>query len=537
MPPENADDHHEREGNGTMPWDAQDRRRYEDGVRVAEPLLPPPEARARVDGRDVVVSWQPSPSPAGAVTYRVARRTGRAGTSREVPVGGLSGTEITDVGAPVGAEVRYAVVAVRDGRDVSEAAQTCPVMITPEVCDLRVRADDVSVSASWRPPAEAVRVEVRRGEGAAPRGAGDGVRVETDGTGFRDVGVGPGAEYFYLVRAVYLTSDGHARASAGLLRRASPGPLPAPVSDLTLAADGGAGIRARWTRPSRGRVVLRVGPEAARWAPGTVVDPDELAAHGPEVLQEPGPVPEEGPGAGCERVELVLGAGTSHVLAATVAGDRAVVGDSVRITNAPPVEGLRAERFDTSVRLVWTWPDGAAAALVSWRPDPQGGAGDRSGVALRCIRRQYEADGGFEEPMGPDPVRVDVRAVVVSGGEEAVSAPASVTVPGRSVIAYHVEPVGLLRRARVVHLVAERACAMPEVSVVYAEGAVQPHSGAQGHVLATLSARPLRAGERVSVRVRPPRGAGPGWLMCFPAAAGDDGAAGLRQPSVKELRL
>ncbi|MFD3684295.1 hypothetical protein ACFWTE_05695 [Nocardiopsis sp. NPDC058631] len=521
-----------------MPWDAQDRRRHEDGVPAARldgVELPPPQgARARVEGRDVVVSWQPGPGP-GALTHRVARRTGRPGTAREVPVGEVSGTEITDVGAPVGTQIRYAVVAVRDGRAVSEPVETHPVVITPEVCALRVCADDVSVSASWRIPAEAVRVEVRRGEGAAPRGAGDGARVETDGAGFRDVDVRPDTEYFYLVRAVYLASDGRARASEGLVRRASPGPLPAPVRDLSVSPDGGTRVWARWTRPSRGRVVLRVGPEPARWAPGTVADPEELASHGPEVLQEPGPSPEGEPGPGQERVELCLGAGTSHVLAATVAGGRAVVGDSVRITTAPPVEGLCAERFDTSVRLVWTWPDGAAAALVSWRSDLPGVPGSRSANALRCTRRQYEANGGFEAPMGPDEVRANVRAVVVSGGEEAVSAPAFVTVAGRAVIAYRVEPAGLLRRERVVHLVAERACAMPEVSVVYAEGAVQPHSGDQGRVLATLPARRLGAGERVSVRVRPPRGSGDGWLMCFPAD--DDRAARLRQPSVKELRL
>ncbi|MFJ9553109.1 hypothetical protein ACIRPH_04805 [Nocardiopsis sp. NPDC101807] len=546
-----------------MPWDAQDRRGHEDeeaahtlaaaaeaaaddgapatGLGEVEPL-PPRGARARVDGRDVVVSWQPGPSRAGPVSYRVVRRTGRAGSAREVAVGEPSGTEITDTEAPVGTDVRYAVVAVRGGRGVSEPAETSPVMITPEVCDLRVRAGEASVTASWQVPAEAVRVDAWRREGEAPRGPGDGVRVETDGAGFRDGDVRPDAEYFYRVRAVYLTSNGHARASEGLVLRATPGPPPPPVLDLAVSAGDGAGVRVHWTRPPRGRVVLRVGPDPSRWEPGTPVGPDEVAAHGPEVLGEPapGPVREGDPGPGLERAELLLGAGTSHVLAVTVAGDRAVVGRSVRIATAPPVGGLRAERFDTSVRLGWTWPDGAAAALVSWAPEPSGDpehalVPDGSGGA-RCTRRQYGADGGFEAAMGSGPVRVSVRTVVAAGGEETVGAPVSVTVPGRAVISYRVETAGLLRRERVVHLVADRACAMPEVSVVYAEGEVQPHSGAQGRVLATLPSRRLDAGERVSVRVRPPRGAGPGWLMCFPAAD-DDRAAHLRQPSVKELRL
>jgi hypothetical protein len=235
-----------------------------------------------------------------------------------------------------------------------------------------------------------------------------------------------------------------------------------------------------------------------------------------------------------ERVAFTLESGTSHVLAVTVAGDQAVVGVSVRVTAAPPVEGLRAERFDTSVRLGWTWPEDACAAIISWRPEERG-TETWTGGELRCTRRQYASDGGFETLMGPESVRVDVRAVVPFEGGEAVSSAASVTVPGRAVLDYRVESAGLLRRDRVVHLVAEEDCTMPEVVVVYADGPVQPHSADQGTVLAVLPAQYLSAGEWVSVRVRPPRGTGQGWLMCFPAE--DDGrGVRLRQPPVKELR-
>ncbi|WP_026127642.1 hypothetical protein, partial [Nocardiopsis lucentensis] len=94
--------------------------------------LPPRGASARVDGHHVVVSWQPSPSLAGSVTYRVARRTGRGGSAREVVVGEVSGTRLTDDGIPVGSEARYTVVAVRGGRGVSTAVSTPAGMIPPE---------------------------------------------------------------------------------------------------------------------------------------------------------------------------------------------------------------------------------------------------------------------------------------------------------------------------------------------------------------------------------------------------------------------
>ncbi|QUX28089.1 hypothetical protein KGD83_22905 [Nocardiopsis akebiae] len=1002
-------------------------------ARLGEVATPPPRGvEARVDGRSVVVSWQPAPGPGESVTYRVTRRTGRDGSAREALVGESSGNEVTDTGAPVGAEARYAVVAVREGLGVSEEASSAPVMIAPEVSSLRVRAGERSVSGSWQAPAEAVRVEVLRGVGAPPRGAGDGVRVETDGSGFCDTDVEMDVEYHYRIRAVYVTSNGHARGSSGLVRRASPGPCPEAVRDLSVVPDGGADFRASWTRPSRGRVVLRVGEEPPEWPLGTVVGPDDLESYGREVAQTPvaedegspevggvgriggtgvragagrasGPPPgpanghadparggtpgeeregvrvlgpgerstgrtrtspvqetrtphaprtgaarpedgrnrpredafrdtghprtapseedghgqaegirvlgpdegspdrsrgadhgtdsrsggfadEEGEGfrilapgerpsgrtrtapgqdtrtphassggsaasggsagdrasdpaqrpgdrvrsvgrharlspaaestapaatgagggalgapartgangrdgrecpvnaqaapaadgadlprvvlpsppaggegegarvfgsaertgadphdgetrtanppshraaagdrsgggpvvppqgvalhdraegraatglltdaASCgaghggtvthsgperpespgapgdrvaggpdapggthgghakagapdtegapdveadtsapgslrtgtagnpgsaaatgvthnapgtaaptgvpgapgtngnrgsaahagtpgvpgapaagaapwnrraaatavpanrmsaaeeqgahqaqapreerERVAFTLESGTNHVLAVTVAGDQAVVGVSVRVTAAPPVEGLRAERFDTSVRLGWTWPEDACAAIISWRPEERG-TETWTGGQLRCTRRQYSSDGGFETLMGPESVRVDVRAVVPFEGGEAVSSAASVTVPGRAVLDYRVESAGLLRRDRVVHLVAEEDCTMPEVVVVYADGPVQPHTADQGTVLAILPAQYLSAGEWVSVRVRPPRGTGQGWLMCFPA---DDDGRGvrLRQPPVRELR-
>ncbi|MFC9086307.1 hypothetical protein [Nocardiopsis dassonvillei] len=1014
-------------------------------ARLGEVATPPPRGvEARVDGRNVVVSWQPGPAPDGSVTYRVTRRTGRDGSAREALVGESSGNEVTDTGAPVGAEARYAVVAVRDGLGVSEEASSAPVMIAPEVSSLRVRAGERSVSGSWHAPAEAVRVEVLRGVGAPPRGAGDGVRVETDGSGFCDTDVEMDVEYHYRIRAVYVTSNGHARGSAGLVRRASPGPCPEAVRDLSVVPDGGADFRASWTRPSRGRVVLRVGEEPPEWPLGTVLGPDDLESYGREVAQtpvaedegfpegrgadrsggtgvragagrasgtHPGPAnghadparggmpgeeregvrvlgpgerttghtrtapgqdartphaprtgaaaPEEGsarpregafhatghprtmppeetghretegirvlgpgersparsrgadhgtdsrgggfadeegegvrilapgerpsgqtrtapgqdartphapssgssvpggtagdrapgpaegagdrvrsvgrharlspaaespapaaagvgdgalgapartgadtrdererpvntqaapaadgadlprvvlpsppaggegegarvfgsaertgadlhdveartanppshraaagdrpgvgpvvppqgvalhdraegraatglltdaagpgtghggtatpsgpdrpegpgapgdravegqvapggthgghakagapeamgnrgasatpdtagtpdaatvtstpeslrtgtagnpgpaattvvthnaagtaaptgvpgspgttgnrgptahagtqgvpgtPAAGAapwnrgsaatavpgnrmsaaeeqgahqaqapreerERVAFTLESGTNHVLAVTVAGDQAVVGVSVRVTAAPPVEGLRAERFDTSVRLGWTWPEDACAAIISWRPEERG-TETWTGGQLRCTRRQYSSDGGFETLMGPESVRVEVRAVVPFEGGEAVSSAATVTVPGRAVLDYRVESAGLLRRDRVVHLVAEEDCTMPEVVVVYADGPVQPHTADQGTVLAVLPAQYLSAGEWVSVRVRPPRGTGQGWLMCFPA---DDDGTGvrLRQPPVRELR-
>src|SRR5690606_18863165 len=129
------------------------------------------------------------------------------------------------------------------------------------------------------------------------------------------------------------------------------------------------------------------------------------------------------------RAELSLPAGTSHVLAVTVAGDRAVAGESVQVVAAPPVTDLRAERFDTVVRLSWAWPEHATTAVVSWwnarsgvggvgdsngPSDPNGsgdpcgasGPGGTSGPVVsteRESRLRYETEGGFEAHTGSGP--------------------------------------------------------------------------------------------------------------------------------------
>ncbi|MFE1101509.1 fibronectin type III domain-containing protein [Nocardiopsis alba] len=504
----------------------------------AIPPEPVQEVTARVDGRRVVVTWRPSTSTAGAVSYRVTRRTGSGGSARETPLGEVTGTEAVDDHLCVGGDAHYAVVAVRGGLGVSPEATSTPVMITPDVAEPRTVSDETGVTMSWRPPPEAIRIEVLRREGAPPHGSSpDTIVVEHDGSRFHDTSVRPDVEYFYRVRAVYLTSRGRTRTSQGRVVRVVPGPRAVPVRDLRVFPEP-RGFTASWTPPERGRVRLFTERRAPSVPFGTEVDT------GPEAL--PGaPVPGT-PVIGADgraRLPLSLPAGITHVLAVTTAGESTVMGEHVRVTAAPPVTDLRAERFDTAVRLGWTWPEHTATALVSWRPDtpresdlPTSAGEDRGVLGTeRRSRRRYDAEGGFEARMGAGPLLVTVRTVVPTGDDETLSVPVTVRVPGRVVLDYRVEPAGLLRRERIVRLSSEVACRMPEIAVVYTPGRIQPHTGERGRVLSVLPARPLEPGERVSVRVRPPREAEPGWLMCFPVEGGED--VRLRQPPVKELRL
>ncbi|WP_026115769.1 fibronectin type III domain-containing protein [Nocardiopsis kunsanensis] len=502
----------------------------------------PRSVSARVRGRGSVVSWQPSPSLAGGVRYRVERVTGRGTAARSTVVGELAGTELVDPELPVGTDARYSVVAVRGGRASSAPVVSEAVMLTPEVADLRLRSGRCSVRGSWRAPEEAVRVEVLRACGASPRGAGDGVAVPTDGSGFQDHTVEPGREYFYRVRVVYLTSSGLTRTSEGLVRRAAPGPGPLPVPDLAVEHRAGSTV-VSWSPLPLGRVSVWVGPREPVWPRGTRLSEHDLAAFGTEAAEAPEPV-----AGGRTGVRVPVPPGTSHVLAVTVAGEERVAGAHCRVTEVPQVRDLRTQRFGSTVRLSWSWPEHAARALVLWSPPGSGhGSGDEAGHGDEaadgggrsfCSRRRYEREGGFEAAMGPGPMEVSVYTAVPDGAGEAMSAPVRTRVPGAVVVAYRVEPAGWWRRERTVHLTAETSGEVPEIAVVHAPGRVQPHSVAQGQVLATFPAGPRRAGEHTQVRVRPPRGSGPGWLMCFLVSESEGSAqVRLRQPSVRELRL
>ncbi|WP_026118203.1 fibronectin type III domain-containing protein [Nocardiopsis salina] len=547
--------------------------------RLAEIAPAAPRSVAvRMEGSRAVVAWQPSPSLAGGVRYRVERVTGRGTAERGAVVGEVAGTELVDTELPVGTDVRYAVVAVRGGRASSHPVVCEPVMLAPDVADLRLRAGRYAVTASWRVPEEAVRVEVLRRCGAPPRNAGDGVGVPTDGTGFQDHAVEPGVEYFYRIRAVYLTSAGRTRSSAGLVLRAEPGPGPLPVSDLAVAYREEGTVVSWPSSSARGRVALWVGRREPAWEAGARLSGQDLAAFGDEVVEPPGPV--EG---GRTGVRVPVLAGRSHVLAVTVDGEQRLAGAHRRITRVPRVEDLQAQRSGAQVRLSWTWPEHASSALVEWRPvdsggisggrcegadegrgpggghvgevhgeaasdvwlrrcdDPRngndGGLEDSSG-RMFCARCPDESEGGFEAPMGPGPVEVSVRTVMPACPGEAMSAPVRAGVPGAVVVAYRVEAVGWWRRDRAVHLTAETSGTVPEIAVVHAPERVQPHSVAQGQVLATFSAGVRRAGEHTQVRVRPPPGAEPGRLVCFPVPDLEGPTrAHPRRPSERELRL
>lgn len=519
------------------------------------PPRPPTAAHASARGAGVHVSWQHSPSEAGGIAYQVRRRYTRAGEVHEEDVATATETTVEDPQPPVGVGVRYHVRAVRGRQALSTAVATSTVAVTPDVTNLSIAATSTTtVTGSWSVTPQATGIEVLRGEDRPPRGIGEGIQIPARRDGFQDSGVRPGRTYHYVIRAVYAESGGRQRTAAGLVRAVTPDHPPEPVRDLAVdavehtgsdlaPAQPSRGCIARWSPPERGTVVLRLAPHAPPWPSGAVVSHGEARSFGQEVARAG--EPELG---GRMRVDLPLPSGRHVIVPIVELGEQSAVGDWVTITNTAPVRDLRAERFDTQVRLRWTWPQQATTALVRWTT-PEGASAEQ-----HCDRHRYTAEGGFEAPMYAElagyadleataattELTVTVRASSPTSHGTLWAPPAAVRLPAIRVVDYRITRSGPLGRNRRVVVTVPRTCTIPELLVVHAAGRVQPHAAEQGQVLERIPSQQVAASAELVVTVRPPRSREPSWLMCFVGTEperSENPEVRLRQPSVRELRL
>ncbi|MGH3378050.1 MAG: hypothetical protein ACRDP6_25290 [Actinoallomurus sp.] len=499
-----------------------------DDAELAERLaaLPPPPPRsatARVDGGQVLIVWEPSPTRVGTVRYRVKRGQNRAPVS---PAEGVTVTarvernEIVDVEAPVGVDLYYSVFASRGGQAWSRAAVAGSLAFAPDVIDLSVTVGEDSTTISWQshPATRSVLVECREGEPA--RGGGTRI-VPSTLDGCVDGGLRAGTEYHYRITACYRAPDGRDCRSGGVGVTAVPAHAPHPVSDLTLAGSGGsqATVAATWTPPPYGQVRLLLTTAPLGMRAGTPITSPEAARLGTLVAG----LPRRGTD-GRVSVAFPVPPGRHHLTALTMAGDRGVVGATVEVESFEPVRDVNAERLHDVVRLSWSWPPDATEAEVRW-----------PGGELRCNRRAYLDDGGVTVTVGSEAVAVEVRAVYP---HDRIAPPVRVDVAGRAVaVRYHIRRAGPLHpRRRIIEFTAERQVDLPAVVVVRSTGRLPPDDAEEGEPVVRLEPRPIGPDTPVTVAVELSSRAA-AWLGCFIAPG--EGVSGvlLFPPPQKEMRI
>jgi hypothetical protein len=494
---------------------------------AAIPPPPPGEASARIDGDRVRVTWKPSPAIAGPVRYLVTRNRDQPADSpsQGVAVTGTERTDVTDAGAPPGAELYYSVFAARGGGAWSAPATAAPVTFAPDVADVSVTAGDASAGASWRLHPDADAVHVVRREDRPPRGPDDGTAVQASLTGFTDSGLRNGTEYYYLIAVSYLQAGGQRRSSAGVVVKAVPEPAPRPVDDLEITelGDGTQVFLAIWTPPPYGRVLLVRSEEPLSWPAGARIRPAEAAA----LPQIPG-IPRRGTD-GRDVLELSLPPWRHHVTAITAGHSAAVVGNGAEVWQVEQVSGLSADRMHDDVRLGWIWPDHATDALVRW-----------PGGEHRCSRRVYHDEGGVVLTVGASETAIEVQAIYPRRGGQVVSAAARCLVPGRGVaISYRIRGAGWWRRRqRAVELVTERATHLPALVVVRTTGPYPPDDPSEGETIERVEPQDMTPGQAATFRVAV--GRGPAWVACFvdPEATEAQGCGILLfPPPAEEMRI
>lgn len=380
-------------------------RRYleAESIAVDEPRIataldrcapPPPRGLVIASDHDGArLTWQPSTTSVGQITYRVLRVGLPAAAEEEVCR--TADCLALDRQAPLGDPVRYAVRAVRDGRFESAPATAGPATIAPQVADLTLTAGNGVVHGSWRPPPGAGRVKVVRAAGWRPAGSGDWAEVAADGAAFTDGEVRVGTRYHYLVSAGYSRSGGGWTWSAGAAQSVEVVRWPVAATSMSAAGKPSGSVLVRWMPPQFGEVRLVTLADGAQADEGLELPVAAADALGTVLATSAVRPPVE-----AEATVYQLVAGRSRLALVTVLGDRAIVGPSVDVAVEPPIEGLSATRFGDTVVVKFVWPPGVAALTARWTVHPSSPeAVGRSGIreltqaGYRRAGLRFPADG------------------------------------------------------------------------------------------------------------------------------------------------
>jgi hypothetical protein len=469
-------------------------------LQAGLPPRAPGRMEAVVEGTEVTLSWEPTPSRVGEIGYVVTRCLGRVprhpGDGETLPAGGGFAR---DTAPPLNAPVFYAVFAVR-GTAASAPAVAGPLHVRPEPADVFVRAADGVVAGRFTAPPEAVRVLVTR----------DGTPIPAERGGFRDETVTNGTTYHYRIAAAYLSADGHETITHGVHVAATPAARPDPVGDLGVEQDPAGHLVVTYDEPRHGQVEMVALPGPPPWPAGTTLAVEEVHRVG-RVLRT-APVPGG----------VALHASPGVLLAVSVSGDLATIGAHREHVNLTPPRELIAERRGEMITLGFDWPEDVTEAEVRWR------CGDGEEHRLPVGRAGYDAHGGVRLPSpGGETVTIEVAAAATAYGRRVTGVPVRTVVPGRTIVGYDLRR-SPLRGPLVVTLTATAPARLRRLVLVARSGPM-PQRPADGETVMSW--------DDVEVPARLPAGLPrlrrPYWLRCF----AEDPAVELHDPPVRHLKV
>lgn len=508
----------------------------------------PLEARPLPGG--VALRRPPGADPDGA--WRVVRLTRREPLTTPLPEvpGPLGAGPLTDRRAPLGREVRYVALPAGDGTPLISA----PLLVAPEVAELRLADGRSRIEASWlRPPgATGVRATLTDPDGrttnlgsptptgpagaagaaeagaeAGRPGAGAGSGPGAGGSGREGVradGLGPG-DYVVRVRCRYAGVGGEV-LSGGVEAAVAVHPWPEPVTGLGTVARDPGGLEFRWTGGAGADVRL------VQW-------PGAVPAEGAELAV--GALPAALPWVDADGIAEPPPGTLATVSAVAVLGERALAGPGVVVEAPEPVTGLTARRTAAGrARISFDWPDGAGRVTVAVAPESGGERTEHPVVRAVFLRE------GLELPVGPGAVRVTAYAAPRSALATA-AAPRDAeqaVLPADVAIAYRLlpGPRRMLRRGPAVLRVTllapggDPGSGLPDFVLVAGAGggAARPHRPVDGAELCRVTGAELAASGTVEREIAPRAPGGPYAVRGF-LLGGRAASVRLDEPSLTSL--
>lgn len=286
--------------------------------------------------------------------------------------------------------------------------------------------------------------------------------------------------------------------------------VPPPVTEVFADREGPI-YRLQWPQPSRGTV------QVYRWARGRCPVQGEIWLRA-DLERIADSVPLTAP----TGVHVQLPPRTAcQIIVATLIGDAAVIGDSITLTWAADVQGLKLSLEGKSITATWDWPEGAYDAEVVIRrgaypigpDDPQ-----RLGKK-RSFRAGYMAEGRFVIPIEQEAGVVCVAVYAKYQYDEGCDWAAGRTVGARAMITVAPDIRLHYRVTRISRLMqwllgaepcrlsvrANRTGTLPELALVAGEKS-SPFDASSGLPVLQVPARQYEQGVVVQTSFRPPKG-------------------------------